>query len=107
MVSVVFSNSAQVYWTTPRTVFGFEAYSIVYGLTVDNLVMESEVKAGGLDLPNATYTTLLENLEPLTMYYFSVRAENLAGVTLSDVYNFTTSKISYASLILRALLFLM
>ena len=92
MVTIVYSTSAQVYWTVPRTVFGFEAYSVVYGLVEDNLGMQTDIIAGVLDPPNATYVILLESLQPLTMYYFAVRAENLAGVTFSETYNFTTSK---------------
>jgi hypothetical protein len=92
VVTIVYSTSAQVYWTVPRTVFGFEAYSVVYGLVEDNLGMQTDIIAGVLDPPNATYVILLESLQPLTMYYFAVRAENLAGVTFSETYNFTTSK---------------
>lgn len=99
LVSTVYATTAQVYWTVPRAVFGFEVYSIAYGIEMDNLDLQSELIAGDLDFPNATYTILLENLQPLTLYYFSVRAENLAGVTLSDVYNFTTSKITLTNFV--------
>jgi hypothetical protein len=83
-----------VYWTVSREVFGFETYSIVYGLAPGNLSMQSNIIAGDMDSPNATYSIILENLQPLTAYYYSVRAENLAGVTFSEVDNFTTQALS-------------
>ena len=84
-----------MFWTVERANFGLEAYSAVYGLSPDNLNMESEIVLGvDPSSENVTYTVILDNLQPLTVYYYSVRAENLAGVTYSSVEIFATRKIS-------------
>ena len=82
VVAIADTTSAQVYWTVSRVTFGFETYSVTYG-------MQSSTIAGGLDEPNVTYSTVLEDLQPLTTYYYSIRSENLAGVTFTDIENFT------------------
>lgn len=91
----VYSTSAQLNWTIPRVTFGFETYSIIYGLSPDNLIMLSDIVAGALDssVQNVTYSIILENLQPLTTYYYKVLATNLAGETISDIESFTTRKI--------------
>ena len=90
VVAIADTTSAQLYWTVSRVTFGFETYSVTYGLTLDNLDMQSSTIAGGLDEPNVTYSTVLEDLQPLTTYYYSIRSENSAGVTFTDIENFTT-----------------
>ena len=56
--------------------------------------MQSDVIAGVLDssFENVTYSLIIEDLQPLTMYYYRVVATNIAGVTVSGVENFTTRK---------------
>lgn len=98
LIAKVYSTSAQMYWTVHRAVFGIETYSVIYGVTPDNLDMESQIISGfDVSLENATYAIILDNLQPLTVYYYSIRAENLAGATYSDIENFTTRKVPYNS----------
>lgn len=56
--------------------------------------MQSNIISGALDssLQNVTYAAMIEDLQPLTTYYYRVVATNIAGVTISDVENFTTCK---------------
>ena len=92
IASVVYSTSAQVTWTILKVVFGFETYYVSYGLTPDNLDVYSDTLDGSPSVQSATYSVILENLQPLTTYYYRVTATNLAGDTLSEIESFTTRK---------------
>ena len=87
----VYTTSARLYWTVERPIFGFETYSVAYGLAAESLSMQSAVITGS-SLQNTTYTVQIENLQPGTAYYYRIIATNLAGVTHSEVGSFTTRK---------------
>ena len=88
----VYSTSAQVTWYIAQVRFGFETYYVEYGPSMDALDMQSQTIIGGPE-ENATYSVTLENLLPLTTYYYRVRATNIVGSTPSDVDMFTTRKV--------------
>lgn len=92
LVVNVYSTSARVTWYIPQVRFGFETYYVEYGLSMDALDMQSQTIIGGPD-NNSTYSVTLENLLPLTTYYYRVQATNVVGSTPSDVNMFTTRKI--------------
>lgn len=91
LVVSVYSTSVRVTWYIPQVRFGFETYYIQYGLSMEALDMQSRTIIGGPE-ENATYSITLENLLPLTTYYYRVQATNIVGSTPSNVDMFTTRK---------------
>ena len=56
--------------------------------------MESDSEIVSLDssLQNATYSITIQNLQPLTTYYYVIAATNIVGEAVSDIDSFTTGK---------------
>lgn len=53
---------------------------------------DSEIVSLDSSVQNATYSITLENLQPLTTYYYTIAATNIVGETVSDIESFVTGK---------------
>ena len=97
MATDINSSSVRISWVVLRNTFGSENYSIQYGLYNETLDMQTQEIAGRTE-ENSTYDFFLNNLLPMTNYYYQVLSTNMAGSTVSNVATFTTCKILYYNL---------
>ncbi|MGQ1945664.1 LamG-like jellyroll fold domain-containing protein [Geofilum sp. OHC36d9] len=81
-------------WTNNTNVLGGALYFNVYmGLSQDDLSLLAENIAGR--------SLLVESLDPGTTYYWQVKATNVLGESLSDIWHFTTAEMVERELLLH------
>ena len=87
-------TTADITWIVPRFSYGTETYVVQYGMNSDNLDMETDIVFSGLDtsVTDQQFSVALENLQPLSMYYYRVVATNIINSTSSSVEVFSTGK---------------
>lgn len=87
-------TTADITWTVSRFSYGTETYTVQYGMDSDTLDMETDIVFSGLDTSSTDqlFSVTLQNLQPLTMYYYRVVATNIINSTSSDVEVFSTGK---------------
>ena len=87
-------TTVDITWVVQRYTYGTETYVVQYGLSLEALDMETDIVFSGLDT-SVTYQQFmvkLQDLEPLTGYFYRVVATNILNSASSDVAMFSTSK---------------
>ena len=85
--------TAVIEWRVASIAFSPELYTLMYSTTPDDVnTIMTEPQFSGTDttLTDRVYTVTLENLSPATTYYYRIKAENMVGVTLTDISSFNT-----------------
>lgn len=86
------STSAVIIWTVPSIIYTTEQYTVVYGLNPAFLdLMSSPVYSSpDLTLLNQTYLLTLNDLQPVSTYYYRIRSENTEDSSTTETLQFTT-----------------
>lgn len=86
------STSAVIVWTVPSIIYTTEQYTVVYGLNPAFLdLMSSPVYSSpDLTLLNQTYSLTLNDLQPVSTYYYRIRSENTEDASTTETLQFTT-----------------
>lgn len=94
--TVVTFNTATVFWTVPQVTYSPENYTILYGLSTDDLTMTSSSVIGmNTDFilaTNVQYNVSITGLSPSVRYYCLVQSNNTVGKNTSIRHNFWTKE---------------
>ena len=100
LVSVsVTPTTAIIYWTIPQVSYTPENYTVLFGLSMNELKMiSSVVNTNNIDnllfitATNIQYNVTIQGLSINIMYYYQVQSVNTFGKIYSSISNFTTSE---------------
>ena len=92
-------TTATISWTVPQVSYTPEIYTIIFGLSMDELNMISSiVNTNNIDnllfitATNIRYNVTIEGLNINVKYYYQVQSVNTIGLTNSTIGNLTTSE---------------
>ena len=87
-------TSVAITWIVQTISYTAESYYIEYGFESDSLSMSGERVNGSQNLTslNIIYSSTLFNLQPYTLYYYRVVAENSFSTSQIPVTTFRTSE---------------
>lgn len=87
-------NSTTIVWVVTDITYSRESYVVRYGTDVNNLTYSSNPVESGTDFmaTDQQFDTRIEDLKPITKYYFIVDAINSEGTTSSLSGTFTTTE---------------
>ena len=94
MSSIAGQIQATISWVVTSIAYTLESYSVIYGVSRDDLDMSSNSTDGGNNYTaiNQTYSLTITGLEPFTQYYYSVIAHNSFTTTESSILTFRTTE---------------
>ena len=96
---IVTPTTATIYWTIPQVSYTPENYTVLFGLSMDELNMTSSVvNTNNIDdvlfitATNVSYNVIIEGLSINIMYYYQVQSVNTFGKNYSSISSFNTSE---------------
>ena len=99
--------SAEISWVTPYIIMDKETYSVQYSTDM-SLQNNKEVliEATNESKVNQQFSVNITGLIPFTTYYYTIKANNTAGSTSTDVMAFTTNQSGMSVIITNTVILL-
>ena len=87
-------TQATISWVVTSVAYTLETYSISYGLSSDTLDMTNYLTEGSSNytVTNQAYSATITGLDPFTLYYYVIVAQNTFTTTESAVQMFKTTE---------------